>query len=175
MTVRTLLERALAALWLSGCTVLFPFSEPSPPPPPEDAGPHDAALDAPSDAALDAFDPGPCPERPIELRTHDDCLGCGLPCGPRRPFCCGYVCCTDECGAPDNTCSIEPEEIPPLLDAGPPIDAGWRLDPDAGCDLTDPLNCLGCGVACHPGRPFCCAGGCCSEECGSLPNDCSLE
>jgi hypothetical protein len=160
MTVRTLPERALAALCLSGCTLLFPFSEPSSAPPAEDAGPHDAALDAPTDAALDAFDPGPCPERPIEMRTHDDCR---------------YVCCAEECGAPGNECSIEPEEIPRLPDAGPPIDAGWRLDPDAGCDLTDPLNCLGCGVACHPGRPFCCAEGCCREECGSLPNDCSIE
>jgi len=156
---------AALALGLGGCTLLFPFQgkEPSG----QDAGAADAARDAPADA----FDPGPCPDRPLEDRHPEDCLGCGDPCGPRRPFCCGAECCADECGSPDNECSREPEPRP---DAGGDADADADADGDAdGCDHTVYESCRGCGQPCDATRPFCCIGICCSEECGAVPNDCS--
>ena len=159
---------AVALLAMGGCSLLFPFA------PGEggaDPSVRDAAADAsPADAAADA---GPCPDRPVEGRMHDDCLGCGTPCGPARPFCCGATCCAEECGSVvDNECSSRPEE--PLGDGDADADVDADADGDAdGCDHGTYEDCLGCGNPCSAKRPFCCGNICCSEECGTLVNDCS--
>jgi hypothetical protein len=161
MTAR--LEGLVLALGIGGCTLLFKIGE-KPAAVIEDGG----VPDAEAPPALDAAVIGECPERSLLDRTHDDCLGCGDPCGPKRPFCCMGTCCEEECGTVANTCSTvsEPQE-----------DAGFEADADAdgdadGCDHHVYETCLGCDRPCTASYPFCCGSTCCQEECGAVPNQC---
>src|SRR5262245_44022987 len=98
MTAR--LEVLPLVVWLGGCTLLFHGGERESPSAARDASVPDAAARAPDAAVVTE-----CPDRPLEGRMPEDCLGCGEPCGPSRPFCCAGTCCEGECGSVANTCS----------------------------------------------------------------------
>jgi len=69
--------------------------------------------------AVNDCSPSPDPTRPTDFGDRDDgcqdpgwsarnCFDCGIGCRPARPFCCGFMCCAEECGGVDNDCSDEP-------------------------------------------------------------------
>jgi len=75
---------------------------------------------------------------------------------------------------PGNVCSTTPED--PLADGDADTDVDADADADAdGCDHFTYEDCLGCGQPCSAHRPFCCGNTCCSEECGTVRNDCSAD
>lgn len=135
----------------------------------------DSVSRPPADAAVDA-EPAPdagvdaalvCGEAEAVGASHDHCLGCGLPCGDDRPFCCLGTCCAEECGQAVNDCAPDPDPTRPTEAGG---------GPDGCQDLGfSALNCFDCGVGCGPSRPFCCDHQCCADECGAQGNDCSDE
>lgn len=144
--------------------------------PVRDAG-LDASRDAATDASADANTDASCLLDADVGFTHDNCLGCGVPCGDDRPFCCAGTCCADECGSPGNDCFPTPAgdgdaDVDADIDVDVDADADGDVDAgaDAGCgedEFVTYENCLGCGVSCYALFPFCCVGSCCENECGS--------
>lgn len=77
-------------------------------------------------------------------------------------------------------CPSEPRSVP-ATDAGADATVGADAATDAAAPVCGPDDgvfathdhCRGCGQPCDDAHPFCCAGTCCAEECGSAVNVCS--